>query len=79
MLGIWFTLQFFGGFTTDLTGGGVAYWAHTGGFILGVLFTLPLFLRLGGRRFWHDHAYRPPHPEAVYAPSSVPTVRRRRK
>ncbi|WP_322864933.1 rhomboid family intramembrane serine protease [Aquicoccus sp. G2-2] len=79
MLAVWFVVQFFGGLTADVNGGGVAYWAHAGGFILGVLFTLPVFLRLGGPGFWQSHAFRPPHPEAVYDPSPIPVIRRRRK
>jgi membrane associated rhomboid family serine protease len=79
MLAVWFVVQFFGGLTADVNGGGVAYWAHAGGFILGVLFTLPVFFRLGGPGFWQSHAFRPPHPEAVYDPSPIPVIRRRRK
>ena len=33
MLGIWFGLQFVSGVSADLNAGGVAYWAHAGGFI----------------------------------------------
>jgi len=39
-LGVWFFLQFLNGSTTILSnfnGGGVAYWAHIGGFIFGML------------------------------------------
>ena len=35
VLGIWFGLQLFGGFTVTGDQGGVAYWAHAGGFIAG--------------------------------------------
>jgi membrane associated rhomboid family serine protease len=43
MLGYWFLIQLLGG-VTDLgrTGGGVAFWAHVGGFGAGVLL-IPLF------------------------------------
>ena len=59
-------------------GGGVAYWAHAGGFIAGLLLTIPLWLRRGGTGFWNRTHGKPPHPEFVYAPSRLPTVRRRR-
>jgi len=37
MLGYWFLLQFLGGFMTlGMHGGGVAFWAHVGGFLGGV-------------------------------------------
>ncbi len=80
VLGIWFALQIFSGAATPTDGGGVAYWAHAGGFIAGLLATLPLWLRLGGRRFWDRTAGHPPHPEARYRMrgTSIPTVRRRR-
>lgn len=32
MLGVWFALQVFSGVAVDTSGGGVAYWAHAGGF-----------------------------------------------
>ncbi|MBI3361662.1 MAG: rhomboid family intramembrane serine protease [Chloroflexi bacterium] len=45
-LGFWFVSQFFSGvFSLGVTvGGGVAYWAHIGGFVFGVLL-VPLFAR----------------------------------
>lgn len=79
MLGIWFALQIFGGFGSPTEGGGVAYWAHAGGFVAGLLFTLPIWLRRGGPGFWDRNDGRPPHPGAVYAPSSVPVIRRKRR
>ena len=78
MLGLWFGLQIFNGIGADANTGGVAYWAHAGGFIIGILLTLPLFLRLGGVRFWTKTHGHPPHPEAEYtfAHSKIPIVRR---
>src|SRR5204863_5588398 len=39
VLGLWFVMQFFNGAaalaTTSANGGGVAWWAHVGGFIIG--------------------------------------------
>ena len=74
VLGAWFALQIASGAMTPTEGGGVAYWAHAGGFAAGVLLTLPVFLRLGGPAFWRRSDGHPPHPEAVYAPSRVPSV-----
>ncbi len=41
ILGWWFILQFLGGISTlgVTTGGGVAFWAHVGGFLAGVALT----------------------------------------
>lgn len=80
MLGIWFGLQIFSGVGADPETGGVAYWAHAGGFIAGFVLTLPLWIRRGGTAFWRSHHGMPPHPEAkyTYTQSRVPRVRRRR-
>lgn len=78
MLGLWFLLQIFNGVAVDTTLGGVAYWAHAGGFAAGALGLLPSWLRRGGPAFWRRTHGHPPHPEARYARSSVPTVPRRR-
>lgn len=79
MLGLWFAMQIFGGFGTAADEGGVAYWAHVGGFVIGLVLTIPIWVRLGGPRFWTTTKGQPPHPEARYtlARSRVPTVRRR--
>ena len=80
MLGIWFAIQLFSGITTAATGGGVAYWAHAGGFVVGLLLTVPVWLRLGGPAYWTRTDMHPPHPEAEYkiGRSSIPTINRRR-
>jgi membrane associated rhomboid family serine protease len=52
VLGLWFVIQLFngvGGLGTQVNGG-VAYWAHVGGFVFGVLTTLALFRGGAGRR-----------------------------
>jgi membrane associated rhomboid family serine protease len=79
VLGLWFALQIFNGVSTPTDGGGVAYWAHAGGFIGGVLFALPVFRRLGGISFWQQTAGQPPNPPAKYRlqPSSIPKVPKR--
>ncbi len=52
MLGLWFLLQFFNGIAALTAGtaetGGVAVWAHIGGFLVGVL--IGLWVRQGGVR-----------------------------
>ncbi len=77
MLGVWFGLQLMNGLLSDAAAGGVAYWAHAGGFIVGLVLTLPLWLRRGGPAFWSRTHGHPPHPEAKYGKSSFPTIRRR--
>lgn len=76
VLGVWLAIQIFGGYTTPGDGGGVAYWAHAGGFLAGVVLALPQFLRLGGRAFWARTHGHPPHPEVVYAATRIPRVGR---
>ena len=55
---------------------GVAYWAHAGGFIAGVVFALPLFFKRGGTVFWDRTHGRPPHRPVEYVRSRIPDVRR---
>jgi membrane associated rhomboid family serine protease len=55
VLGLWFVIQFFNGTaalasTTAASAGGVAWWAHVGGFLLGVLL-IGLFPRRGRQRY----------------------------
>jgi membrane associated rhomboid family serine protease len=79
MLGIWFGLQLLGGYGADTRMGGVAYWAHAGGFVAGLVLTLPVWLRRGGPAFWSRTRGHPPHPEARYraARTGVPRVPRK--
>jgi len=44
VLGIWFVLQLFSGLATPTDGGGVAFWAHIGGFVAGMAL-IPFFKR----------------------------------
>jgi membrane associated rhomboid family serine protease len=76
MLGVWLGLQVFNGVITDTSGGGVAHWAHAGGFVVGFLLCVPLWLRLGGRGYWDRTEGHPPHPDAKYSPSTIPVIRR---
>ncbi|MDQ2999238.1 MAG: rhomboid family intramembrane serine protease [Chloroflexota bacterium] len=50
MLGLWFAMQVLLGVQglANMGEGGVAFWAHIGGFVAGVV--LALFLRPGRRR-----------------------------
>ncbi|PVA09327.1 rhomboid family intramembrane serine protease [Pelagivirga sediminicola] len=79
MLGLWFAFQVFGGLSMPTTSGGVAYWAHAGGFVLGAVLTVPLLLRRGGVQFWSRTDGHPPHPAATYqyAQTRIPKVRRK--
>lgn len=79
MLALWFAMQLIGGIGTATDGGGVAYWAHAGGFVAGLVLALPLWKSLGGPAFWKRTLGHPPHPEATYrfGRSNVPTVRKR--
>lgn len=78
MLGLWFALQVLSGVSMPVDGGGVAFWAHAGGFIAGLVLTLPVWLSRGGPEFWHRTHGLPPNPGTIYSPSRIPTVRRRR-
>ena len=79
MLGVWFALQLFSGVGADPSTGGVAYWAHAGGFVIGIVLTIPVWLRLGGASFWDRNHGHPPHPEAEYKfrRTSIPKVTRK--
>ena len=79
MLGLWFAMQVFGSLTSDPDQGGVAYWAHTGGFAVGLVMCIPLWLRRGATAFWNRTHGHPPHPEHKYklTQSRIPRVPRR--
>ena len=79
MLGLWFGMQIFNGVGSSVDGGGVAYWAHAGGFIIGIVLTFPLWLKRGAGGFWARTDGHPDHPEATYPmmKSRVPKVTRK--
>ena len=79
VLGLWFGLQLVNGVGADLGSGGVAYWAHIGGFVAGLLMMTPHFLRLGGPGFWGRTRGLPPHPSIDYVRTTIPVVPRRRR
>jgi membrane associated rhomboid family serine protease len=79
MLGVWFALQIGNGVVSDPDLGGVAYWAHAGGFMVGLILAIPTFLKLGGFSYWQVNHGKPPHPDAEYelTSSRIPRVRRK--
>jgi len=50
VLGLWFVMQFLSGLMSNPEEGGVAFWAHVGGFVAGMALT-PLFRIRGVRLF----------------------------
>lgn len=63
VLGGWLALQLFSGVgTLGATGGGVAYWAHIGGFAFGIIGIAALWLVWGRPHAWPEmpHAEAPP-------------------
>ena len=80
MLGLWFGIQVVSGVVTPSDGGGVAYWAHAGGFVAGLLLCVPLLIRLGGTAFWQRTHGQPAHPPVDYTlgKSRIPTIPRRK-
>ncbi len=55
LLGIWFVMQLLSGvgsIAASSAGGGTAFWAHVGGFVVGVM--AGVVLRHRDRRRWHD-------------------------
>ncbi|VDC33313.1 rhomboid family intramembrane serine protease [Pseudogemmobacter humi] len=79
VLGVWFGIQLFSGLTTPTAEGGVAWFAHIGGFLAGVGLALPLWLRRGGSGYWRRTEGHPPCPDAAWplAKSNIPKVGRR--
>ncbi|KIN60346.1 Rhomboid family protein [Sulfitobacter noctilucae] len=80
LLALWFGMQFLGGIGSDPNAGGVAYWAHAGGFVAGVLGAIPVWLKRGGVGFWRRTDGHPPHPDATYPAlraSGIPKVKRK--
>jgi membrane associated rhomboid family serine protease len=58
MLGYWFLLQLVGGLVSDSAQGGVAFWAHVGGFVAGAAL-IPLFRRAEYVARHPYHGWRP--------------------
>ncbi|CUH78552.1 rhomboid family intramembrane serine protease [Tropicibacter naphthalenivorans] len=78
MLALWFGMQIIGGWGASPDEGGVAYWAHAGGFVVGAILAVPTWLRLGGPRYWSRHHGLPPHPPAEFqSVTRIPRIPRR--
>jgi membrane associated rhomboid family serine protease len=79
VLMVWLGMQFFGGLGADPDTGGVAYWAHSGGFLIGLVLAVPLWMRRGGPAYWQRNQGHPPHPETRYRLSRtrIPRVPRK--
>jgi membrane associated rhomboid family serine protease len=59
-LGLWFLINLssgIGSLAAHTQAGGVAWWAHIGGFLLGILWALPLRRREDRRRQWYNGGY----------------------
>jgi len=79
ILGLWFGFQVLSGLGSDPEAGGVAYWAHAGGFVVGLALIYPIWRARGGPAFWDRTAGHPPHPETRARPeiTRIPRVPRR--
>lgn len=62
VLTLWLGMQVFSGYSASAEGGGVAYWAHFGGFVAGALIMLPIWIKRGAKMFWTQNEYAPPYP-----------------
>ncbi|MDP3263633.1 MAG: rhomboid family intramembrane serine protease [Tabrizicola sp.] len=81
VLGLWLGVQVLSGVITPTDAGGVAYWAHAGGFVGGLVLTIPAWLRRGAAGYWRKTQGHPPHAETEFtaARSNIPLVPRRRQ
>lgn len=78
MLALWFAMQVIGGWSAPAAEGGVAYWAHAGGFLIGIVLAIPTWLWLGGPRFWAVTHGHPPHRATRYrSVTRIPRIPRR--
>jgi membrane associated rhomboid family serine protease len=58
MLGYWLLIQFVSGLLSSGDVGGVAFWAHVGGFVTGMIL-VKLFVRSDYMTAHQTHAWRP--------------------
>jgi membrane associated rhomboid family serine protease len=73
VLGVWFGMQLLNGFGSSGAGGGVAFWAHVGGFVAGMALIplmklpgVPLFARAQHKPFYREpvrEAFQPTRSE----------------
>lgn len=78
VLGVWIGLQLFNGAATPTQASGVAYAAHIGGFLGGILMAVPAVIKRGGRGYWKQTEGHPQNPVAKYplSKTNVPKVPR---
>lgn len=78
VLGVWIGLQVLNGAGLPTDGDNVAYAAHVGGFVGGILLSVPALIKRGGRAFWNATQGHPQHPSAQYplSKTSIPRVPR---
>ncbi|MGR3539973.1 MAG: rhomboid family intramembrane serine protease [Hasllibacter sp.] len=74
VLGAWFAIQIGSGAMIPVDGGGVAYWAHAGGFAAGAALALPAWLRRGGPAFWARTEGHPPHEALIERRTTGPVT-----
>lgn len=74
ILGLWLMVQIWGGVRSPAGVAGVAFWAHTGGFLAGFALCWRQWRARGGRHFWRRSDPPPQHPAAQHP---IPVVRRR--
>ncbi len=67
-LGLWILFQLLSGAQQSPGGGGVAYWAHIGGFAAGFLIALAAWLS-----GWVDGGMNPPDPQRTWKPDDGPS------
>jgi membrane associated rhomboid family serine protease len=75
VLGFWFGSQLLN--SASGAQDGVAYLAHIGGFLGGLVLTYPVWRSLGGPGYWARTAGAPPNPQADYTRTRIPRVGRR--
>ncbi|SPF78071.1 rhomboid family intramembrane serine protease [Pseudoprimorskyibacter insulae] len=80
VLMVWFGMQLINSVGSSSLDGGVAYWAHAGGFLAGLIIMVPVWIKRGATQYWTRTEGHPPHPEAKYpmAKTSIPKVTRRK-
>ncbi|TAN59214.1 MAG: rhomboid family intramembrane serine protease [Rhodospirillales bacterium] len=68
VLGLWFAMQIYSGLSTAAGGGGVAFWAHAGGFVAGMAL-IPLF------KYAHVPLFHQPRSQAFSLSRKMPPKR----
>ncbi|MCC7320369.1 MAG: rhomboid family intramembrane serine protease [Rubellimicrobium sp.] len=79
ILWVWFAFQVVGALASDAASGGIAYWAHVGGFLAGIALMVPAWFLRGGPALWARSGGRPSHAPARWGAirsTSFPEIRR---